>query len=871
MLRVTVAGLLAHRLRLILTAAAIAIGAALVSGTFILTDSLQGALDATSSATAAARVLVQPAGAGGPEGGKTAPASASLPAGLVARVRAVPGVAFAEGLVSESKVILIGMDGRPITHARAVNELLSYPSIGALAAQYTVRFGHLPMGPGQAMLDAATARKLGYRTGDRIKVVTAAGPRTLTVVGITGFAGADSPADAQVASFDTPTVLVVQAATAQRLTGLSGRFTEIDAVAVAGTSAAPLRARIARLLPPGAEALTGEQAAAQQAFTAASYVGTLRSDLLAFCAVALLVGAFVIANTFSLLAVQRTREYALLRVIGARRGQVLRSALAEAAILGLVASAAGAGLGIAAAAGLRAVIALLGGTIPASGVVFAPRTAVVALATGTLVTLAAALRPARLAASVAPIRALREALPTAASRFRGRLAAGITGLAIAAALIAAGLESQRSQNTALAAAGALAAVAAVVTAGPLIAGPLARLLAALAAPASRSARSRRPHRGGSVAVRLARDNAAQNPRRTAATAAILTIGLAAAATVAIVASSARASASEAIDNTSHAGLYLQGSVSPGMAKTIASRPGVLATMRVDAPMVQVAGAQARIDGIDPARAALLVNFGVRTGTLAALTGNRIFVSAFQAARHGWHAGSPVAVNFGSGPPRTLRVAGIFADKRFFGDDYLMPITTLFRDMPSQQDDAGLLLIRTASKARPAAIRMAIAALLPGYSGTTLLTSTEYQSAQAANLGDLNHILGLLTALVVLIELVAALGIANTLTLSVSERTREFAILRALGLTRRQLGAVIRAESVLTCLLGALPGAAVGLLAGTVLAATMTRDQTGVATVTIPAGQLGVVLALTCIVGLLAAALPARHTARLAILEATASE
>jgi putative ABC transport system permease protein len=390
MLRVTVASLLAHRLRLILTAVAIAIGVALVAGTFILTDSLQGALGASSSAISQARVVVQSAGA---DGGKGTAASASLSAGLVARIRAARGVASAQDLVTASKVVLIGKNGRPITHARAANELQSYPAIGALAAQYTIQSGHPPRRPGQAMLDAATAHSLGYRTGDQIGVANPHGIRTLTVVGITGFAGADSPASAQLASLDTPTVLVVQTATAQQLTGLSGRFTEIDALAAAGVPAATLRARLAPLLPPSAEAVTGEQAAAQQAATAVSYVGNLRSDLLAFCAVALLVAAFVIANTFNLLVGQRTREYALLRVIGARRGQVLRSALAEAAILGLAASSVGVGLGILAAAGLRRLIAVLGGTIPASSLVFAPRTAAIALATGTAVTVAAALRP----------------------------------------------------------------------------------------------------------------------------------------------------------------------------------------------------------------------------------------------------------------------------------------------------------------------------------------------------------------------------------------------------------------------------------------------------------------------------------------------
>jgi putative ABC transport system permease protein len=857
MLQVTIASLLAHRLRLILTAVTIAIGVALVAGTYILTDSLRGALGGPAAATAPALVVVQPAAA---DSGKGSAATATLPASLVTRIRAIPGVAAAQGLATASKVTLIGKDGQPIRHVRAVNELLSYPTIGALAAQYTIRSGHPPRRPDGAMIDAATARSLGYRIGDRIGVATAHGIRTLTVVGITGFDGAPSPAAAQVASFDTPTVLLVESATAQRLIGLPGRFTEIDAQAAAGVSAAALGARLTPLLPPGAIQITGEQEAAQQAAAADGYVGNLQRDLFAFCAVALLVAAFVIANTFSILTAQRTREYALLRVIGASRGQLLRSAMAEAAILGLAASAAGVGMGILAAAGLRGLIAVLGGTLPGGGLVFAPRTAAVALATGTAVTVASALRPARLAARVQPIRALREALPTAVRRSRGRLLAGIIGLAVAVAAMVTGFLAQSSQDTMLVGAGAILAVAALVTAGPVIAGPVARLVAAPLAHGRGSPGT------GRVTVRLACDNSTRNPRLSAATAAILTVGLAAAAAVSIIAASAHAAAADAT-GSSRADLYLGGEISPGLARAVAARPGAAATMRVSDPLVAVAGARTRVDGIDPATAALLVDFGVRTGTLAALRGNGLFVSTVQAARHGWHTGSHVTINFGQGRARTFLVAGTFADKRFLGDDYLLPITTLFRDMPNQQNNAGVLLIRAASTTPPGSLRAAVAALLPGYPGTTLQTAAQYQRSRAADIGDLSNILGLLTALAALTVVIATLGIASALTLSITERTREFGVLRALGLTRHQLAAMIRAESVITCLLGALPGAALGVGAGAALAATLTRDQTGSPTISIPPAQLAAALAVTCLAALLASIVPARHAGHVPALRA----
>jgi putative ABC transport system permease protein len=866
MLRITLAGLRAHRIRLALTAVTITLGAALVAGTFILTDSVQAVLGGAGVSTPAGLVVVQPSGA---SGGKGTGGPVSVPAGLAARLRAAGDVAAVQGLVTVAKLTYLGPGGRPINHARAASELLSYPAVPALAAWYTITAGRAPRRGGEALLDAATARSLGYRPGDRIGVATPSGTRDLTITGVTGFGGAASPPDAQIASLEAPTVVVVPPATAQRLAGLPGRFTEIDVLARPGISAAALAARIAPLLPPGIQAVTGGQAAAQLAAAAGGQLGSLRSYLLALCAMALGVAGFVIADTFAVLTAQRTREYALLRLIGAGRGQVLRSALAEAAALGLAASAAGTGLGILAAAGLRAVIAGLGGTLPGADLVFQPRTAAIAIAAGTAVTVAAAVRPARRAARVAPIQALREAQPTTGRRSRGRIIAALAGLGSGAALMAAGATAQGSRNTALAGAGALLAAAAAVTAAPLLAGPVARLATApVTALAARPAgASRQPARRPAVTAALARDNSAASPRRTAATAAILTIGLAAAVAVSIIAASAAASARQAVTATSRAGLYLQGSIGPRLARAVAARPGVAAVMRVDDPVVQVAGAAARIAGIDPGPAAGMAGFGVRSGRLNTLHGSQLFASAAQAAQHGWQDGSAVTVSFGQGPPRTLRIAGIFTDRRLFGDDYLMPITTLFADMPSQAGQASLLLIRPEPGARLAPVQAAITALLPAHPGTSLLTSAQYQRARATDLGDLSHTLGLLTAMVALTEIIAALGIANTLALSITERRRELAVMRALGLTRRQLQAMIRTESVIMCLLGALPGTIIGTAGGAALAAALTRDQTGLATIAIPAGQLAAALTVTCLIALTAGIGPARRAGRVPALQA----
>ena len=375
-------------------------------------------------------------------------------------------------------------------------------------------------------------------------------------------------------------------------------------------------------------------------------------------------------------------------------------------------------------------------------------------------------------------------------------------------------------------------------------------------------------RRGAVPARLARDNAAGNPRRTAASAAVLVVGVSIAAAISVIAASARASAQDAVGG-SHADIYLQGSGITGrLTREVAAQPGVRAVTPLADPLVDVGGNRTRIVGINPASVPYLINIGVRSGDLSTLHGQRLFVFAGEAAAHGWAVGSHVTVDFGQGP-RTLTVAGTYSDRRFLSDNYLMGIGTLFRDMPDQQSQAAALLVRADPRMSALALKSAIMPLLSATPGVSVQTAVQYARAQAADLGDISHVLGLLTALAVLTDLIAFLGIASTLTLSLTERTRELGVIRALGLTRRQLTEMITIESVITCLLGALPGTALGLAGGAALAAVLTSNQTGVATVRLPPGQLLTLLAVACVTGLLASIIPATYVARLPILPASA--
>ena len=841
MLRVTLDGLRAHWLRLTLTAFTIALGVALVTGTLALTSSVQHAITAATSAPPGL-IVVQPAT---PAGGQAGP-PVTLAAHLVGRIRGVAGVATAQGLITAAKLTITGPDGRPVRHARAVNELLTYPDSPALAAQYTIQAGVPPTKAGQALLDAATARALHCHPGQRFGVLTPAGLRYVMITGITGFHGLDSPPADQAASFDTPTVLVTSGPTAQRLAGLTGQFTQIDVLARPGTPVPALIRRLGRLLPAGVVAISGQQAVSQAVADAAGYVASLQRYLLALAAMALLVGAFIIADTFALLAAQRSREYALLRATGATRGQVLRSALAEAAAVGSVASAAGLAIGGVASMALRSVISLLGGTLPAAGLGLSPAGAAAGMLAGIAVTIVSALRPARRASAVPPVQALRESAADGPPR---RAQASIL-LAGSAGLLAAGSAVPAGPGVALAAAGSLGLVVSLVIAAPMIAGWAGRMVGAATS---------------SPAAQLARHTTTARATRTAAATAILTVGLAASAAVSVITASATAAVAGAVDAGSRADYYLTGSTGPQLTARIAAMAGVSAVTRLDTPLATVAGVPARVAGVDPATAGHLLNLGITQRTLSALHGNQLLVSAPLAARHGWRRGSRVSADFGTGPLPMI-VAGTFPGSQFLAAGYLMPITALFGAMPDQAGQASLLLIK-AAPARQAAVRASISQLIEADPQVTLQTPAQYQAARAADLGAFSHPGTLFTVLAGLTELIAALGIANALALASAQRTTEFGMLRALGLNRGQLAGMISAEALIMCLAGAVPGTIAGTAAGAALSAGLMRSQDGITTVGISPGQLGIAIAAACAIALAASLIPARRAGRVTPVQA----
>jgi putative ABC transport system permease protein len=839
MFAATFRSLLAHRVRLALTALAIAIGTGFMAGSFVFTATLTHSLDALfAQATTGTDVVVEHAAPAGAAFGANSGSSRPLPAAIAATIRRLPGVAAADGAVS-GRATLIGRNGQAIPAPFAV--ALSWPPDASFQAIFTRRTGVPPTAPDQIMIDRNSARKGGFAVGDRIEVAFGGQARPFTVTGITGYGTADSIGGGSMAIVSLPA--------AQQFFGLAGQYSQIDVKAARGVPAPQLRTQIARILPAGAQAITAASAAATQAQQLNSQLSFLTYFFAGFAGVSLLVGAFVIWNTFTIMVGQRIRELALLRTLGAQRGQVFRSVLGEAAVLGTIASAAGVLLGVGLARGLAALLSSFGVALPITGLVLPPAGLAVSLAAGVAVTVAAAVPPAWRATSVAPVQALRDAVP-APGRFPGRrLTAGLAVTIAGVALLLAGLSAG---SVALTAVGAVACFLGVTVLGPLIVRPLAfcvgQPLTVL------------PARTGV----LARRNAMRNPKRTSATAAALMIGLALIVTAAVLVGSVRAVIGAQISADAKTNFYVQATstdagLTPDLAGAIARVPGVRQVTEVRTTDATVAGAaHQNVDGIDPAAIGAFTSLGVRSAAMASLRAGGLLVSASAAAAHRWRPGDLVTIVFGSYGVSRLRVGGTFTNPGPLSG-YLISQEAFTADTGIRTDAVDL--VRASPQARAPLLRA-----LSGYPGAQLLDQAGYAGSRQAMLGT---ILNLITALLVLAVIIALLGIASTLALSVAERTRELGLLRAVGMRRAQLAQMIAAESVIVAVIGALLGTALGVGLGSALAAAFTRSQQ--TTVVIPGGQIAVYVIAAAVAGLLAAIAPARHAARMNILTAIAAD
>jgi putative ABC transport system permease protein len=841
-------GLLGRKLRTALTAIAIVLGVATVSGTYVLTDSINNAFHSIFFETRqGSDVIVSGKSAFDLTGdsGVTAP---SFNESLLQKIRALPDVAEADGSVN-GQAQLIGKDGKAIVYGGA-------PNLGFSIARGESRFNPLQLVSGtwpkakEVVVDKSTASKEDIKVGQVIGVQAIGPVERLRVSGIVKFGSVSTIGGATLSGFDLPT--------AQHLFGKPGELDEIAVAANQGVSDPKLVAEIQSVLPPGTQVRTAQAQSREDSKETDSFISFLQKFLLGFGGVALFVGSFVIANSLSITIAQRTREFATLRTLGASRGQVLRSVVLEALVMGILASVVGLFSGLALAKGLFSLFDAVGFTLPNNGLTLETRTVVVALVVGIVVTLLASLRPALRATRVPPIAAVREGATLPESRFaRFRLPAAVLLTVLGFGGLIAGLfvpDLGTGQILLFMLGGALLVFFGIALLSVRLVGPFAWTLGW---PATKI---------GGAAGALARDNSRRNPQRTASTASALMIGLALVTLVSLLAagivSSFRGAVKDIWKNADYA-ITAQNNFTPipiAASQAIAKTPGVVAVANVRAGEALAFGNKIAITGVDPPSQRMF-NLDWKEGSpavLGTLDDDGAFVDNDYAKSHHLTVGSPVPLTFANNTKELFTVKGIF-DPPTGGSPFgrvTISDASFDRHVSEPENLYSFVLMRGG---QTAANEAALDRTLKDFPNAKAATRQKFIDNQISGLSSVLNILYVLLALSVVVSL---FGIVNTLVLTVFERTREIGMLRAIGMTRRQVRRMIRHESVITALIGAAIGIALGIILAVLLIA-----RVDFIVLSVPVGQLVVFAIAAIFVGIIAAIFPARRAARLNVLEA----
>ncbi len=848
MLRAMLAGFVSRRLRVALTASAVALGVALMAGAYVLTDTINASfasIFATTNSGIAA--VVSPRSV---LGGDNGPQLSPITGQVLARVRRVPGVAEAAGAIFGTAT-LTGPSGRSLTTfgPGLVASALPAPFNATVMVK-----GHRPEAPGQADLDQMSFERDGLHLGDVIRAAGAGTARAYRLVGTYRLRTSGS--------FGGTAVAILTLPEAQAVVGEPGRYDEVDVAASTGVSPQALSERLAAALPSDLTVRTGRQQAASESANAANQLGFLRTFLLVFAYVALFVGAFIILNTFSITVAQRSRELGLVRAMGASRAQVLASMVGESLLVGLVGSATGLGLGLLAAPALDQLFKSLGADLPDNGTVLQARTVVVSLLAGVGITLLAGLAPSLRATRVPPVAALREGAPLEPTRWaRCSLPACLAALAGGAALVGWGLAGRGGAGAV--GGGALALLIGVALLSPRFVPPLAYALGTTVA-----------WRG--VTGKMARENARRQPGRTAVTASALMVGLALVTFVSIVASSTQATVNQVLDDDLAGNMVVEPSSSGGgpglpaaLAPALGRVPGVATVAAVTFSEAKVAGLRGTqtVTGIDGAALARLYRVKWVVGTasvMAHLGGGAAIVTRSFASAHHLVAGQRLSLLTPSGRHLVAVVRGVVSDQAGLLDDITLS-RGVVEGQFSQPTDA-VDFVGYARGATASSVKLAVDRLLASrFPQAQAWTAAEFKRHQADQVGSLLALIYVLLALAVVVSL---FGLVNTLVLSIYERSRELGVLRAVGASRRQVRQLVRYEPVVTSLIGAATGLAVGALFGVVMVLSVGGST---AVLSVPLPTLGAMAVVAAAAGVAAAALPARRASRLDILAAVASE
>jgi putative ABC transport system permease protein len=847
-IRVALKGMLGRKLRAVLTAVAIVLGVAMVSGTFVLTDTIKAAFSTvfTQVYKNTDAIITGKSAIGG--NNNNAAVIPSLPNSLLTRVRGLPGVKIASGSVSDL-AHLVGRNGKVIARGGAPGLAFSYDPAGQHFNPLQLTSGGWPTKPDEVDIDSSTASKKGYKVGDTIGVIALGPVQKFRIVGTVKIAGVDSLGGSTMAIFDLPT--------AQQLFHKQGRFDAISLATKPGVTPQQLVQQVRPLLPATAQVRTGQAEADQATKDTSGVLNIFQYFLLAFGGVALFVGIFVIANTLSITIAQRTRELATLRSLGASRRQVRSSVLVEGFVIGTLASIVGLFLGLLLAKGLNAIFVSIGIDLPHTGTVFATRTVVISLVVGIIVTMLASVLPAMRATRVPPIAAVREGSVLPPSRLaRFNTPASLATIAASVALMLVGLFvnalSTKLQLLGIGV-GAAGLFVGVTLVAPKLVPPLVRVIGW---PSERF---------GGAAGRLARGNAIRNPARTASTAAALMIGLALVTLVGVLAAGLKTRFEGGINDTFVANYALTATdnfspIDAAAGNALGAVPGIEAISSVRAGEVKAFGSRIGITGVQPNLGKVMSIKWAAGGpeTPAQLGRNGAFVSKDYAKSHHLVVGSTLHVQTPTGANVALDLRGIYNPPK--GAPYLgdVAISAVRFDQEFANPQNLFTLVNTQGGVTDANTTRLTAALQK-FPDAKIQTISQFKKNQ---LQGLTLLLNLLYVLLSLSIIVSLFGIVNTLVLTVFERTRELGMLRAVGMTRRQVRSMIRQESVVTALLGA----ALGIPLGVVLA-LMVGKAINYPAFTIPWSTLGVFVIAAVVVGLIAAIFPARRAGRLNVLEA----
>ncbi|MFE3830853.1 ABC transporter permease [Streptomyces sp. NPDC059092] len=847
MFRTALRTVLAHKARLLMTVLAVMLGVAFVSGTLIFTDTL-GSAFRNQSVKSYKDVAVSVSAydfrdSDDPEARKGGP---GLSQAAMDRIEALDGVASVTGRI-ENFAGVADPDGKLIGDGWSNTGSNFAPGENGKDPAYTFTDGSGPREEGQIALDKDTATKGEYKVGDTVRVATNGPVKEYTLSGV--FTTEDGAVNAG------GSLVLFTTEVAQKLYLEPGYYEKATVSAAPGTSDTALLAQVKKILPKNAEAETGDALATKQAKEIESGLSGLNQMLLAFAAIALFVGVFLISNTFTMLVAQRTKELALMRAVGASRKQVKRSVLAEAAIVGIIASVVGFVLGLGLAMGLRGLMDSFGAKIPGGPLIVSPVAIAAALGVGVLITVFAAWLPARRAAKIPPVAAMSSVHAVATTKslvVRNSIGLVIALLGAAGILVGA---HQGSKGRFILAGGGFLTMIGVIVLIPLLSRPVIALVRPLLV------------RVFGVSGKLAAQNAVRNPRRTGATASALAIGLTLVTGLTVLG----VTIGQAIDQMTtdnikadYKAMMANGNpLDPSALSALKKAPGVSAVSPQQAVDLEIKGEYESASGVTPGAIEKVFNLTTVSGSLGSLSGDAVAVAEDTAKSKGWKTGDTIQVKYNDGKSADLKIGAVYE-----GNEFLSPL--LISTELANPHEAKHFIREVWVKADGGPSGAREQALVDALGKNPAITLMDQNDIRNQNSGLINTALNIMYGLLAMALIIAVLGVVNTLAMSVFERQQEIGMLRAIGLDRRRVKRMIRLEAVVISLFGAVVGIGLGTFLAWAIGQTIKNAIPGYA-LFIPWDRIALFLALAALVGVLASLWPARSAAKLNMLTAIKTE